>query len=110
MKSQKNSSADAGAAAQGKKPGKDRKEKKDKQEKPRKPRKPKVVRDSFTMPEDDYARLVLLKKRCLDLGIPVKKSELLRAGLQALTAMKDAALVKVVESVEQIKTGRPSGD
>lgn len=74
-----------------------------------KPPKIKMVRDSFTMPENDYARLAELKKRCLQAGIHVKKSELLRAGLAGLTELTDAALAKAMKQVEIIKTGRPAG-
>lgn len=72
-----------------------------------KPPKIKMVRDSFTMPENDYARLAELKKRCLQAGIHVKKSELLRAGLANLSGLTDAALTKTMKQVEVIKTGRP---
>jgi hypothetical protein len=39
---------------------------------------------------------------------PAKKSELLRAGLKALTAMSDAMIKKTLLSVPSIKTGRPA--
>ena len=35
------------------------------------PKKDKLVRDSFTMPELEYAQIAVLKKRCLDAGISV---------------------------------------
>jgi len=73
-----------------------------------KPPKIKMVRDSFTMPENDYAQFAELKKRCLQAGLQVKKSELLRAGLAGLTKLTDAALTKAVKQVEIIKTGRPA--
>lgn len=73
-------------------------------------RKAKVVRDSFTMPEGDYARLTELKKRCLVAGVSVKKSELLRAGLQALSAMSAEQLTAAVNALESVKTGRPAGE
>jgi hypothetical protein len=47
-------------------------------------KKEKVVRDSFTMPKSDYEKLAALKQKCLDAGVAVKKSELLRAGLLLL--------------------------
>lgn len=72
-----------------------------------KPHKQKMVRDSFTMPEDDYAKLGLLKAKCLENGIEIKKSELLRAGLSALSKMSVATLVKALGGVERLKTGRP---
>jgi len=73
-----------------------------------KPAKTKMVRDSFTMPETDYAQLEELKKRCLHAGVHVKKSELLRAGLLTLSRLSDNALVRAVDGVEKLKTGRPA--
>jgi hypothetical protein len=70
---------------------------------------PNLVRDSFTMPEADYARIKALKARCLLAGIEIKKSEVLRAGLLALEQLSDAQLQKLAAAVEKIKTGRPSG-
>ncbi|HEY7986998.1 MAG TPA: hypothetical protein VIE17_08755 [Methylophilaceae bacterium] len=72
-----------------------------------KPHKQKMVRDSFTMPSDDYAKLSMLKNKCLENGIEVKKSELIRAGLIALSKMPDKTLLSAVTGVERIKTGRP---
>ena len=48
----------------------------------------KVVRDTFNMPQADFALIASLKKTALENGISIKKSELLRAGLHALTALK----------------------
>lgn len=82
--------------------------KSDKPPKADKPKKIKMVRDSFTMPENDYAQLAELKKKCLQAGVHVKKSELLRAGLLNLSKLPGAALIKAVEQVEKLKTGRPA--
>lgn len=71
-------------------------------------RKPKLVRDSFTIPKAEYAVIDSLKQRAAQGGHPVKKSELLRAGLMALAAMKDPALLKTVKAVPPLKTGRPA--
>lgn len=73
-----------------------------------KQKKIKMVRDSFTMPEDDYAKIAELKKKCLKAGIHIKKSELLRAGLTYLTKLSKPALLNTVKQVEKIKTGRPA--
>jgi hypothetical protein len=72
--------------------------------------KPKLVRDSFTMPKDEYQVLDTLKRRALLLEKHVRKSELLRAGVQALAAMSDRAFLKAVGSVPTLKTGRPKTD
>jgi len=75
-----------------------------------KAKKPKLVRDSFTIPKDEYAVIETLKQRSAALAQPVKKSELLRAGLKVLAAMSDAALRSAVQAVPSIKTGRPKAD
>lgn len=75
--------------------------------KPTKVKKPKLVRDSFTIPKDEYAVLDELKQRCVKLAHPARKSELLRAGLKALAAMSDKALLATLQAVPAIKTGRP---
>ncbi len=75
--------------------------------KPVKPKKPKMVRDSFTIPKDEYTALAELKQRCAKLAQPSKKSELLRAGIQALAAMSDKSLLAALKAVPSIKTGRP---
>jgi len=69
----------------------------------------KVVRDSFTMPLADYALIGVLKQRCIGVGIAMKKSELLRAGLMALQGLPDESLSQVAAAVERVKTGRPPG-
>ncbi len=71
-------------------------------------KKEKVVRDSFTMPKSDYARLASLKQKCLTNGVRVKKSELLRAALTMLDAASDKSLIAAIEALEAVKTGRPS--
>ena len=71
-------------------------------------KKEKVVRDSFTMPKSDYAKIAALKQKCLDAGISVKKSEVLRAGLLLLEGATSQRLLAAISAVEAVKTGRPS--
>ncbi len=71
-------------------------------------KKPKLVRDSFTMPKQEYAAIETLKARALTAGVAVKKSELLRAGLMALTALTDAGFKQALAAVPTLKTGRPA--
>lgn len=71
------------------------------------PQKPRLVRDSFTLPENDYALFTTLKQRALASGIEVKKSEILRAAVMTLSGLDDAAFLKAIKLVERIKTGRP---
>lgn len=78
--------------------------------KPAKEKKIKVVRDSFTIPKTELLQVGEMKKRALTLGVAVKKSELIRAGLSTLASLNDAAFKKALASVPTIKTGRPAKD
>ena len=67
----------------------------------------KLVRDSFTIPKSEYLVLEGLKVRAANLKRPVKKSELLRAGVGALHTMTDKAFLSALNAVPSLKTGRP---
>lgn len=69
--------------------------------------KQKLVRDSFTMPSNDFGLIHTLKERTLAFRRPTKKSELLRAGLHALAALNDTRLRAVLEGLTPLKSGRP---
>lgn len=77
-------------------------------EKPIKAKKIKLVRDSFTIPKPEYLILDNLKLRATDLKHPVKKGELIRAGIKALAAMSDPHFLAALKAVPMLKTGRPS--
>lgn len=67
----------------------------------------KLVRDSFTMPADDWALIDQLKARAIGFKRPAKKSELLRAGLQVLAGLPDSALQIALDKLQPLKPGRP---
>ncbi|RQP21956.1 hypothetical protein [Piscinibacter terrae] len=69
--------------------------------------KTKLVRDSFTMPKPEYQVIDTLKDRSAKAGRPLKKSEVLRAGIKALAAMSDEAFAVAIADVPALKTGRP---
>jgi hypothetical protein len=73
-----------------------------------KEKKVKVVRDSFTIPKAEFTQIADMKKRAMALGVDIKKSELIRAGLQAVFALPDASFKKALAAVPTLKTGRPS--
>ena len=66
----------------------------------------KVVRDGFTMPQGDYDTLKTLKALCLAQGVDVKKSEVLRAGVQALAQMPAKDLFERIRALPPVKAGR----
>lgn len=69
--------------------------------------KPKLVRDSFTMPELEYAVLAQVKKACLKAGFEIKKSELLRIGVALISKIGTPELKRILADLPQLKTGRP---
>jgi hypothetical protein len=73
-----------------------------------KAKKPKMVRDSFTIPKPEYDVLDVLKLRAAKLGNPVKKTELIRAGMKAIAALTDTAFKAALQAVPSLKTGRPA--
>lgn len=75
-------------------------------EKAKKPKKIKLIRDSFTAPKHELSVLDDLKLRALSLKMPVKKSELLRAGIKALAAMNDPIFLAALQSVSTADMGR----
>ena len=75
--------------------------------KPKKEGKVKVVHDSFTMPQGEYQKIAEIKALCLKGGLHVKKSEVLRAGLIALSSLNAAQVKRALAGVERIKAGRP---
>ncbi|BBB61391.1 hypothetical protein UNDKW_3118 [Undibacterium sp. KW1] len=70
-------------------------------------KKAKLVRDSFTMPESEYAALGAVKKACLKAGVEVKKSQLLRIGVALLSKTDVPALKKLIAGLAPLKAGRP---
>ncbi|MCP4256212.1 MAG: hypothetical protein GY774_01640 [Planctomycetes bacterium] len=67
----------------------------------------KVIRDSFTMPSEDYDLIATIKEKCLQAHIGVTKSEILRAGLHMLNRISIEELKHQFHSLEKVKTGRP---
>ena len=72
-----------------------------------KPRKAKLVRDSFSMPDQEYAMLLQVKKECLKNGFAVKKSELLRIGVGLISQIDMALLQSMLLALPKLMTGRP---
>jgi len=70
-------------------------------------KKSKLVRDSFSMPEPEYAVLGSVKKACLKAGVEVKKSELLRIGVALIAKMDVDGLKAVLATLPPLKAGRP---
>lgn len=68
----------------------------------------KVVRDTFTMPTEDYELIGIIQQRCLQSAYNATRSEIVRAGIKLLNELSDEKLLQALKAVEKIKTGRPS--
>jgi hypothetical protein len=66
------------------------------------------VRDSFTMPEQEYAVLGAVKQACLKAGFEVKKSELLRIGVALLGQLDVASLRAVLGELASTQDRAPT--
>ena len=67
---------------------------------PKKHAPPKLQRDSFRMTGDEFEGLRKLKARARSLGVPAKKSEILRAGLRTLHRMDDEHFAVLLAQVQ----------
>ena len=68
-------------------------------------KKPKMIKGKFKIPKAEYRMLKTLKERASALSFPTKKSRLLRAGIKAMAAMSDTALLAALAAV----TGQTNG-
>lgn len=70
-----------------------------------------VIRDNFSMPEEDYALIEEIRQRLLrESAVAKNKSEVLRAGLKLLQRLDSEALLEAAEDVRPLKPGRPAQD
>ena len=77
-------------------------------------KRPTAKRCQFTLPPEDIdlieelrSRYQTEEKKTNEGYVDVAKSEIIRAGLKALSKMADSKLKKVVNEVEKLKQGRP---
>ncbi|BEV16061.1 hypothetical protein HBDW_28490 [Herbaspirillum sp. DW155] len=103
----KPAAAPAAAKAEKKVEKADKPVKAEKTEKAPKTKKVKQVRDSFTMPENEYAVLAQVKKTCLKAGVEIKKSDLLRIGVSLIKNLTITELKDILGSLTPLKVGRP---
>lgn len=71
------------------------------------PERKKVVKDTFTFPEDDYKLIGELEHAYLLKGKKANKSEIVRAGLHALQSLSHDEMIAILDKLERVKVGRP---
>ena len=65
-----------------------------------------TVRDAFSFPAADHARIAELRARCIAGGWSATKSEIVRAGLHALADLTDSSFQRTLDGLEKLKPGR----
>lgn len=64
-----------------------------------------VVRDTFSMPQDDNEMINQVRLRCMKAGIDTTRSEIVRAAIHQLAKLSQEDLEKTVGEIEKIKPG-----
>ena len=67
----------------------------------------KVVRDTFSFPEDDYQDIKRLQDKLIKQGYAATKSEALRLSLKVALGLKGKDLEEAFLRLEKLKPGRP---
>jgi hypothetical protein len=75
--------------------------------KPAPPAKVKLVRDSFTLPENDHALIKSCKKAAITAGRETKKSEVVRAAIRSFSALAIDKQLEAYAALQGIAIGRP---
>jgi hypothetical protein len=70
--------------------------------------KPSVIRDTFSMPPNDYALIENLRSTAAKSGRIATKSEIIRSGLQALSMLEGPQLVAALNGLQKVLPGRKS--
>lgn len=65
-----------------------------------------VIRDTFSMPPADYALIAELRTKAARAGHIATKSDIVRAGLHALSALDGQELVKAISILVRVLPGR----
>ncbi len=68
-----------------------------------------VVRDSFSMPEDEYETIGKAQKRLIKKELVANKSQVVRMAFALLNRVDDKELVRLFEALPEVRAGRRPG-
>ncbi len=72
-------------------------------EKPKKAPKLKTIHDCFEMPQTEFSKIAVIKQACLAAGLKVKKNDVIRGGLKALSEMNPEQLARAMSGLGKVK-------
>lgn len=67
-----------------------------------------IIRETFSLPPDESARIDAMRMRAAKADVMLNRSEIIRAGIAALTQLDEAPFLTSANNVPQLKTGRPT--
>ena len=67
-----------------------------------------IIRETFSLPPDESARIDAMRMRAAKAGVMLNRSEIIRAGIAALTQLDEAPFLTIANNVPKLKTGRPT--
>jgi hypothetical protein len=73
---------------------------------PARPKKSRLVRGSYSMPEDEYRMLTGVKQACAAAGFKVKRADLLRIGVALIGKLQPAELQQVLAALPPRKPAK----
>jgi hypothetical protein len=73
----------------------------------KKTKKSKKIKLTSSIPETEYAALLKLREKCSDLGIHVKKSELIRAGFQLSNNLSIRRVKTELSKIVDLNVAKP---
>lgn len=65
-----------------------------------------VVRDSFSMPGDEYAAIAKAQRRLIKKELVANKSQIVRMAFSLLNGVSDKELVELFEALPEVRAGR----
>jgi hypothetical protein len=69
--------------------------------------KKKTPTHTFTMPDADFALIGKVQSLCRKHDLTLNDSEVVRAGLHALTRLPNKSFLQTVKSIDKLKRGKP---
>jgi hypothetical protein len=67
----------------------------------------KMIRKTFTMPEEIFDLINKIKDRSLDYRIVLSDSEIIRLGIQTLGELDETSFLKKVKEIPRVPLGKP---
>jgi len=69
--------------------------------------KERIIRKSYALTKKDVENIHLIKEKCLNKRVVVNDSHIIRLAINLAANLPEEAIVKAVEKIPRVQTGRP---